>query len=335
MRKFLLVLPFIVWPFSAGASTVRSCMLARGHGAQQLAAFSLRRNGLFSGGRGVAAAVAAEGGPGSWTLGGTFWSLAAGAAGRGCAGDHLCLSFRGKPVYVMPLVFGGAPVVNTFVTMVTSRSFRRASAIFYVGVLLVAVGAAGVLFFKPGEKSIDIADLKVREFVGVILSIVVAASVGHVRADVASRADEDGRQPPPAVSLRGPGVLRHGRARAPGRAGNLGRAGKLVGDRMLWSLAGGAAGAIGALGIILAFNFGGRPIYVMPLVFGGAPVVNTLITILRRGSWAGVSAASSTSASRWPSWARLPCWCLPRNPNTLTRFPAKSDPAAVSKNAPS
>jgi hypothetical protein len=38
-----------------------------------------------------------------------------------------------------------------------------------------------------------------------------------------------------------------------------------------WSLAGGAAGALGALGIIMAFNFGGKPIYVMPLVFGGAP----------------------------------------------------------------
>ena len=38
----------------------------------------------------------------------------------------------------------------------------------------------------------------------------------------------------------------------------------------LWSLAGGAAGAIGALGVIMAFNFGGKPIYVMPLIFGGA-----------------------------------------------------------------
>ena len=51
-----------------------------------------------------------------------------------------------------------------------------------------------------------------------------------------------------------------------------------------WSLAAGAAGAVGALGIILAFNFGGKPIYVMPLVFGGAPVVNTLITILGQGA---------------------------------------------------
>ena len=48
---------------------------------------------------------------------------------------------------------------------------------------------------------------------------------------------------------------------------------------IIWSLAGGALGAIGALGIILAFTFGGKPIYVMPLVFGGAPVVNAFLTI--------------------------------------------------------
>ena len=58
----------------------------------------------------------------------------------------------------------------------------------------------------------------------------------------------------------------------------------------IWSLAAGAAGAIGALGIIMAFNFGGRPVYVMPLVFGGAPVVNTLWTTILGGLWNEVRA---------------------------------------------
>lgn len=57
----------------------------------------------------------------------------------------------------------------------------------------------------------------------------------------------------------------------------------------LWSLAGGAAGAIGALGIIMAFNFGGRPDFVMPLVFGFAPVVNTLFTMYFNQSWKNIS----------------------------------------------
>src|SRR5690606_12690578 len=54
---------------------------------------------------------------------------------------------------------------------------------------------------------------------------------------------------------------------------------------MIWSLAGGAAGALGALGIIYAFNFGGKPISVMPLIFGMAPVMNTITTVTENGSW--------------------------------------------------
>lgn len=50
-------------------------------------------------------------------------------------------------------------------------------------------------------------------------------------------------------------------------------------DGTFWSTMGGVAGAVGALGIIMAFNFGGKPNYVMPLVFGFAPVINTLFTM--------------------------------------------------------
>jgi hypothetical protein len=58
----------------------------------------------------------------------------------------------------------------------------------------------------------------------------------------------------------------------------------------LWSLAAGAFGALGALGIILAFNFGGRPVFIMPLVFGGAPVMNTLFSVTRQGTWSQINA---------------------------------------------
>jgi hypothetical protein len=46
----------------------------------------------------------------------------------------------------------------------------------------------------------------------------------------------------------------------------------------IWSATiAGALGAIGAVCIIWAFRTGGLPIYVMPLVFGGAPIVNVLV----------------------------------------------------------
>ena len=42
----------------------------------------------------------------------------------------------------------------------------------------------------------------------------------------------------------------------------------------------GALGAAGAACIIWAFKTGGLPVYVMPLVFGGAPLVNVLVTMV-------------------------------------------------------
>ena len=42
---------------------------------------------------------------------------------------------------------------------------------------------------------------------------------------------------------------------------------------------GGALGALGAVCIIWAFKSGGSPLYVMPLVFAGAPVINVLYSM--------------------------------------------------------
>jgi len=63
---------------------------------------------------------------------------------------------------------------------------------------------------------------------------------------------------------------------------SLSAQGQLHGFTMEGSLlatTGGALGAIGAVCIILAFNNGGLPTYVMPLVFAGAPLVNVLFTM--------------------------------------------------------
>ena len=51
------------------------------------------------------------------------------------------------------------------------------------------------------------------------------------------------------------------------------------GQGAIWATLGGALGAIGALFIIFAFKAGGLPAYVMPLVFGGAPLVNVLVSM--------------------------------------------------------
>jgi hypothetical protein len=64
--------------------------------------------------------------------------------------------------------------------------------------------------------------------------------------------------------------------------GALASQGQLVGFTRAGALAataGGALGALGAVCIIWAFRSGGSPVYVMPLVFGGAPVVNVLFSM--------------------------------------------------------
>ena len=63
---------------------------------------------------------------------------------------------------------------------------------------------------------------------------------------------------------------------------------------ILWSTAAGTVGAIGALGVLLAFGAKGSPTVVMAIVFAGAPIINAVVATLAHpptGGWASV---------RWP-----------------------------------
>lgn len=70
-----------------------------------------------------------------------------GALGAVC----IIYAFRagGSPTYVMPLVFGGAPLVNVLATMAIHPPKTAPSPMLYVGFLLVATGAGLVLYFRP------------------------------------------------------------------------------------------------------------------------------------------------------------------------------------------
>jgi hypothetical protein len=72
---------------------------------------------------------------------------ALGALGAVC----IIFSFRtgGTPTYVMPLVFGGAPLVNVLYTMYIHPPKDAPSPLLYAGFLITAIGAGMVLYFKP------------------------------------------------------------------------------------------------------------------------------------------------------------------------------------------
>ena len=275
---------------------------------------------------------------GNWSPGGIFWSFFAGSIGAiGALGIILAFIFGGSPVYIMPLVFGFAPVINTIVTMLMSRTIREASTVFYLGVLIVAIGGAGVMVFKPKPpaKTAMLMSTQQEE------EQATAATSSDKSETETKKPAADTSETPPAISdspakdpitetlnskepvsdknfiwmiasialtalcwgSYGP-VLHKGQAKM---GGSRLRPFLFVGlayfviavalplllqsylppdpgtwnfPGIAWSLAAGAAGAIGALGIIYAFNFGGKPIYIMPLVFGGAPVINTLTSTI-------------------------------------------------------
>lgn len=95
-------------------------------------------------------ALAAQGELKNFNVTGTLAATGAGALG---AIGAVCIiyAFRsgGLPAYVMPLVFGGAPLFNVLVSMWLHPPHTTPSPLLWVGYLLASIGAAMVLFYKP------------------------------------------------------------------------------------------------------------------------------------------------------------------------------------------
>src|SRR5262245_13848482 len=229
----------------------------------------------------------ARGEKGSWTAKGLIYSLAGGTLGAlGALGVILAQNAVNNPLFVIPLIFGGAPVVNTFVTMYINKNYKEVGPLFLAGLILVISGAVTVLVFKPSPGSADVGFWEMLSSSGKALAWVAFTALcwgtyGPILHK--GQAAMSGSRLRPflcvgvayvVVAVAIPFVL-------------LGAGAETTGDwsaaGISYSLAGGAAGALGALGIILAFNFGGRPVYVMPLVFGGVPVVGTIIGLVMAG----------------------------------------------------
>ncbi|WP_164101911.1 hypothetical protein [Candidatus Laterigemmans baculatus] len=245
---------------------------------------------------------------GHWSREGALFSFISGAVGAlGALGVILAFTFQGKPMYVMPLVFGGAPIVNTIVTMWMAKSHTNISKKFLLGVLTAAIGAAGVLYFKPAPQATAPAAEHVAETAAAEVPEVVAAEaetqLSLVALSVLMAIVCWGSYGP----MLHKGQMKMGGSRLrpflcvgaayfliavalpllilPMTTGLRDWSTPGMTEGWMWSLAGGAAGALGALGIVLAFNFGGKPIFVMPLIFGLAPVMNTITTVTGAGSW--------------------------------------------------
>ncbi len=91
----------------------------------------------------------------TWTFPGRglWWSLIAGVVGAvGALGVLLAFGAKGSPAVVMSIVFAGAPVVNAFYAILThppAGGWGSIKPMFWLGILLAAVGGCLVTFNKP------------------------------------------------------------------------------------------------------------------------------------------------------------------------------------------
>ena len=273
-----------------------------------------------------------KGEQGKWSTGGVKWGLAAGALGAfGALGIITALTQGGSPAYVMPIVFGCAPVVNTFVSMYMTKLFKETTPAFYLGIILVALGACGVFAFKPEAKTDETIQLQTQ---------ITTVSFEEEQTSATDPADEQAPESEATEPTTATDTANHNQAvkNTNGKETNVflivagicltviswGAYGSVLhksqhlmdGSRLrpllcvgisyfvlaviipilimsksgfpeqtttsgwTFSLLAGVCGSVGALGIILSFTFGGKPVFVMPLVFGGAPIVNTAISVL-------------------------------------------------------
>jgi len=96
------------------------------------------------------ATLSASGGLGEFNSRGVTYATLGGALG---AAGAICIiwAFRngGVPNYVMPIVFGGAPLINVVMTMAMHPPKDKPNPMLFVGYVVVAAGAAMVFYFKP------------------------------------------------------------------------------------------------------------------------------------------------------------------------------------------
>jgi hypothetical protein len=90
-----------------------------------------------------------------WTVSGIAWSILAGSVGALGAFTLLMAIGAGGPpstIYIMPIVFGCAPVVSTLTSMYFNNTFNKISPFFAAGLILVAAGAITILITAPRQK---------------------------------------------------------------------------------------------------------------------------------------------------------------------------------------
>ena len=216
------------------------------------------------------------------------WGIAAGTAG---AVGALCVIMaatnagRGGALFVAPLVFAGAPIVNTIATITWFHPVKKLPDWrFFCGLLLAVAGAGLVMIFKDSSSeasATSVFTLNVLGYVaGAVLSWGLYVPVVHeaaMKLQSSLRAFLFVGVAYFLVAVLVPAFVIFGLGNDP----TAGVSPNFDATPIGWGIAAGIAGAAGALCVIFAVTNAGKggALYVAPLVFAGAPIVNTIATI--------------------------------------------------------
>lgn len=138
-----------------------------------------------------------------WTFSGIVWSTIAG--GVGALGAFTLLMALGaggptSPLYIMPIVFGCAPVVSTLTTMFINNTFNKMSPFFAAGLILVAAGAVTILITapRPGKPKSSEHGAKPGLQKPAVEKLTGEKPVGDKSVAAAAAADQDRTDPQPS-----------------------------------------------------------------------------------------------------------------------------------------
>jgi hypothetical protein len=96
-----------------------------------------------------------------------------------------------------------------------------------------------------------------------------------------------------------------------------------------WSLIAGTLGAVGALGVLLAFGAAPKPTIayvpvIMSIIFAGAPIVNAIVNTTKSKAWGNVSGLFILGIALAACGGYLVTKYAPKPPKPTAQSPAKS-----------
>jgi drug/metabolite transporter (DMT)-like permease len=226
----------------------------------------------------------------SWNASGVTYSTFAGVAG---AIGALCVilavgEFHGPKIFVAPVIFALAPVINTLVSLfwhpdegafTIGLPREKPHWTLYLGILFAGAGAGLVLLAKELTEAVDAKAPAAQSNPLYLLFVLLAGLSWGVYVPLIAQGGKTLKSSYASFLCVGAAYFLIAILFPLGMFGMRGFPTFNIPGTTLATLAG-AAGAVGALCVIFAtFEFQGPRIYVAPVIFALAPVINTIVSL--------------------------------------------------------